>query len=294
MSHTTGRIGLDFAVGIGLLAAVFTLSGCAVHHNHPIPAGRTTLVRVVAPPASPAHGYVHHYREHDVVLVFDRAWGGYQVRSPGLYYYRGGYYRLQGSRWYRADRPRGSFAPVRSAGLPFALERHPARIARVEAKPARREPAAASRPGGSHPYRAATRQTQRARLDTKRAAARARRDTHLEEARRQEARRNEESQRSEARRRTQEEERRARDAQRRTQPQARPEPQDAKRDPRKPGAAGKQRAEQPMPGARRERAKPRRDHEPPAKGQRRDEEKQAKRFGKPPREPAPAANRADG
>src|SRR5215470_17559237 len=91
------------ALGTGALAALL-LSGCVENHYHYPPTSEPSAPSVVyyGPPTSASHGYVYHYYEHDVSLVYDARWGGYWVRDyPDEYFYRGVYYRWTGGRWHR-------------------------------------------------------------------------------------------------------------------------------------------------------------------------------------------------
>lgn len=92
-------------------------TGCVTHYHQ---SGEPSAYTVQAPPRSPAHGYVHRYR--DAVLVFDRSWNGYWVRShPDHYFHSNYYYRWQGGRWYRARDIQGPWVTIQLRALPSGL-----------------------------------------------------------------------------------------------------------------------------------------------------------------------------
>jgi hypothetical protein len=106
---------VSLALGAAAVVALAS-TGCVTHHYTRGP----VVYSVKAPPRSPAHGYVH--RHENAVLVFDRSWKGYAVRShPGHYFYSNYYYRWNGSRWQRARHLRGPWAAIEVRAVPAGL-----------------------------------------------------------------------------------------------------------------------------------------------------------------------------
>ena len=72
MRPVNSRVARALPVGASALAALL-LSGCVEHHYHCPPSEASSASSVVyyGPPASVSHGYVYHYYDHDVTLVFD-------------------------------------------------------------------------------------------------------------------------------------------------------------------------------------------------------------------------------
>src|SRR5262245_2251144 len=111
------------ALGAGAFA-VLLLSGCVQHHYHEcpeVPASTSSTV-YYGPPASVSNGYVYHYYDQDVTLVFDSGWGGYWVRDyPDHYYYGGEYYYWYSRRWHRGHGPKGPWVLIDYRDLPGGL-----------------------------------------------------------------------------------------------------------------------------------------------------------------------------
>jgi len=115
----------SLVLGASVLAA-FASTGCVVHHG---PSHAPIPYAAQAPPRVAAHGYVHRYQ--GVVLVFDRSWNGYGVRSrPGHYFYVDHYYRWRNGGWQKARSFAGPWATVELRAVPAGLRNR--RLARVE------------------------------------------------------------------------------------------------------------------------------------------------------------------
>jgi hypothetical protein len=107
------------------LPIILSLSGCygggvlvipAETHSH-----TTTIITHNAPPPfAPAHGYRHHYRDHE--LQFDTAYGVYLViNSPGLYFYQDHYIRFYNDGWQITSRLQDRWRPARQSDIPSRL-----------------------------------------------------------------------------------------------------------------------------------------------------------------------------
>jgi hypothetical protein len=127
---------VSLVLGAAVLAT-FASTGCVAHHQRSY---GPSVHTVTAPPRSAAHGYVHHYR--DAVLVFDRSWNGYWVRShPDHYFYSNRYYRRHGGRWQKAQRIGGPWVSIELRALPAGLhQRETVKPRRGAARERREEP----------------------------------------------------------------------------------------------------------------------------------------------------------